>query len=178
LSIDSFSSDELNYIAGIIFKPLGLEIKELISEKESQEYAAHSFTLENLNVIIRKTKITPAKTGQFVTIWKRNEQGITRPYHAKDKVDLILIATILDNNFGIFIFPRATLLKQKILSVDKIEGKRGIRVYPSWNRTINNQAKKTQLWQSEYFIDLTPDKDLDLKTIQKLLTLGKLPDKI
>jgi hypothetical protein len=44
-----------------------MELTELITEKEGQEYEASRFNLNGLKVISSKAKITPAKIGQFVT---------------------------------------------------------------------------------------------------------------
>nr|WP_309046261.1 MepB family protein [Elizabethkingia miricola] len=40
------------------------------------------------------------------------------------------------------------------------EGKRGFRIYPAWDISLNKQAEKTQQWQSEYFIDMALPEDL------------------
>ena len=56
--------------------------------------------------------------------------------------------------FGFFIFPKLVLLQNKILSSEHIEGKRGFRVYPRWEKPTILQAQKTQEWQVKYFIEL------------------------
>ncbi len=56
---------------------------------------------------------------------------------------------------GQFIFPKSVLCQQGILTVNDKEGKRGFRVYPPWDNTINKQAIKTQKWQLNYFLDLS-----------------------
>ena len=39
----------------------------------------------------RVSKITPTKNGQFVTLWKRNQNGITEPFDINDEIDFIII---------------------------------------------------------------------------------------
>jgi hypothetical protein len=54
----------------LLYNKGGFTFNELIIENESQEYAACSFRLNDLKIIFRVSKITPAKTGQFVTMKK------------------------------------------------------------------------------------------------------------
>ena len=164
---------ELELIDKIIFKTCGLELKNVETELESREYFAHNFELSGQKIKFRTAKITPTKTGQFVTIWKRNEKGITEPFDISDEIDLFIIATRKEAEFGLFVFPRNVLYENKILSDKNRDGKRGIRVYPSWDLTTNKQAQKTQLWQTKYFLDISQDKQIDLKRATELLTLNK-----
>lgn len=164
---------ELELINKSIFELCGLEFTNVETELESKEYFAHNFKLNGRNVKFRTAKITPTKTGQFVAIWKRNEKGITEPFDILDDIEFYIIATRQNENFGLFIFPKTVLHENRILS-DKIrDGKRGIRVYPTWDLTTNKQAQKTQLWQTKYFIDLTTDDKADLKTAKKILLLNE-----
>lgn len=101
--------------------------------------------------IHRTANITPKKIGQFVSIWKRNQEGITVPYEISDDFDFMIISTKKDNKAGQFIFPKAALLEQGIISTENKEGKRGIRVYPPWDTPENKQAIKTQAWQVVYW---------------------------
>ena len=163
---------ELQLLEKLIIKPCEFAISNYEKEVESQEYLACSFRLEKLNIKYRLAKITPTKIGQFVTIWKRNEKGITEPFDILDDIDFYIIATRKENQLGVFIFPRNVLYENKILSDKNRDGKRGIRVYPSWDLTTNKQAQKTQLWQTKYFLDFSQDKQIDLKKAKNLLTLG------
>lgn len=156
---------ELELINEAVFRPCGLKLTNVECEAESKAYFALSFLLNGQKIKFRKAKITPSKTGQFVTIWKRNEKGITEPFDISDEYEHYIIATKQSENFGVFIFSKAVLYEHKILS-DKIkhkEGKRGIRVYPPWDLTTSQQAQKTQLWQVNYFLDLSPNKTVDLE---------------
>lgn len=146
-----------------LYKPCGFEITDLRVEKESAEYDAHTFKLNKLSIIYRASKITPTKVGQFVTIWKRNSQGITEPFHISDDIDFIVISVRNGNHFGQFIFPKSVLIDKGIISSSKKEGKRGIRVYAPWDKTENKQAIKTQKWQTDYFISINNNfSDIDL----------------
>ena len=162
---------EIDLINKHVFKVCGTEITNLETESESQEYFAHNLQLNNKKVKFRMAKITPTKTGQFVTIWKRNINGITEPHNIDDKFEFYIIATKEDSKFGVFIFNQAILSENKILSNQKTEGKRGIRVYQTWSVTTNKQAIKTQIWQTKYFIEIPSDNQIDIKKAKQLLGL-------
>ncbi|MEO6230377.1 MAG: MepB family protein [Ferruginibacter sp.] len=163
---------DLELIYGLVFKGCGLKFSNLSPEPESQEYAACNFQLDGQHIIFRMAKITPKKTGQFVTVWKRNEHGITQPFNISDNFDYFIIAVKKENQFGLFIFPKKVLHNNKILSDNTIEGKRGMRVYPAWDLTTSNQAKKTQQWQTKYFIDISKNKIIDPKKVTFLFELN------
>ncbi|WP_072032543.1 MULTISPECIES: MepB family protein [Xenorhabdus] len=55
------------------------------------------------------------------------------------------------------------LTRQGIFFTGNKEGKRAIRVYPSWVYPFSKQAIKTQKWQSSYFINL----EIQLLSIEK-----------
>lgn len=162
---------DLELIDELVFKPCNFSLKNIKPESESQQYAAHTFQLNKYQILFRKTKITPTKTGQFVTLWKRNEKGITEPFDLKDEFNCYLIAAKTPTNFGIFIFPKKVLHENKILSDQTTDGKRGIRVYPTWVETTSKQAKKTQDWQTKYFFDLSNPKQIDLNRAKNLLKI-------
>lgn len=144
-----------------VFDHLGFESSPVIVEPESAEYGACSFKLNGLAVRFRVAKITPTKTGQFVTLWKRNGAGPIEPYQAADEIDLFLVSTRTAHHFGQFVFPKLALIKHGIISNNGKEGKRAIRVYPPWDVTTNKQAMKTQKWQLEYFMEISPGQGLD-----------------
>lgn len=164
---------ELELIDQSVFKTCGLELTNVEAEAESQEYFAHNFQLDGQNIKFRTAKITPTKIGQFVTIWKRNEKGIIEPFDISDKFEFYLITTRQNEKFGVFIFPKTVLYENKILSDKTREGKRGIRIYPPWDLTTNKQARKTQRWQTKYFLDISPDKEIDLEKVKSLLNYEK-----
>lgn len=132
-----------------IFKNCDLNGFELFPE--SNEYWACSFNINGKRIIFRKAKITPKKIGQFVAIWKRTEEGITAPYADNDAFDFMAIDVPTSGNQGLFIFPMDVLIKRKIISENGKGGKRGMRVYPPWDKALNKQAIKTQGWQTSFF---------------------------
>lgn len=146
---------ELKKIENLLFKEVNLKISNVIEDKESQEYFGYSFQTEKMNFKFRKAKITPKKVGQFVTLWKRNSLNITEPFNETDEFDFYIIVTEDIEKYGAFVFPKNELIKRNILSTKLKEGKRGFRIYPSWTKTENKQAEKTQSWQAEFFIDFT-----------------------
>ena len=162
---------ELELIDELVFKPCNLSLRNIQPESESHGYAALTFQLNEYKVLFRKAKITPTKTGQFVTLWKRNKKGITEPFDFKDEFNFYLIATKTLTSFGVFIFPKKVLHENKILSDQTIDGKRGIRVYPSWDETTSGQAQKTQNWQTKYFFDLSNPQQIDLNRANNLLRI-------
>lgn len=144
-----------------IYEKCNLKVSEVIQEKESAEYSAYDLKINSLTVKFRTSKITPTKTGQFVTLWKRIENGPIAPFNSSDKIDFVIVSCRDNENFEQFIFPKSELIKKGIFT-DKKEGKRAIRVYPSWNIEINKQAKNTQEWQLKYFLNLKNKVDCDL----------------
>ena len=164
-------NSDLNQIKVEIYDRCSLEISDFKTESESIEYDACQFELNEMKVICRSSKITPKKIGQFVTFWKRNEKGITEPYHAADKIDFYLINVKTENNFGQFVFPKTELINRGIISTDRKYGKRGFRVYPKWDKALNKQAEKTQKWQLNYFFEI--NKTTDLNKVSELYKADK-----
>lgn len=161
----------LSLIQTNLYDKLNYNIFELITEKESQEYEACNFKLDNKNIICRTSKITPKKIGQFVTFWKRNKDGITEPFFETDIFDYYVINVQTENKMGQFVIPKSVLIEKGIISTSKKEGKRGFRVYPIWDKTINKQAVLTQQWQLNYFFEINDD--LDLSFVKKLYQIKK-----
>lgn len=147
------------------YKTLGLEVANVKFDEESKEYKACRFDLNGLKVISRYAKITPKKVGQFVTFWKRNANRIIEPFNEEDKIDFYLVNVHAQDKFGQFIFPKAILIEKGIISTSKKEGKRGFRVYPSWDIPAAKQALKTQKWQLNYFFDINNLSDFKKTTV-------------
>lgn len=135
---------------------------------ESVEYSACFFKLNNSKVIFRSAKITPTKTGQFVTLWKRSAMGPIEPYSYLDELDLFIVHVKKDNRLGHFVFPKAILISKGIITAEKKEGKRAMRVYPPWDITTSKQAQKTQEWQLLYFIEIPSDDSIDVAGVKLL----------
>lgn len=168
ISMNSFHND-LKMVKKLVYDPCGFVLTNQKMNKESKEYAACSFELNGKSILHRMAKITPTKTGQFVTVWKRNKGGITAPFDILDDIDFIIITTRRDDNLGQFIFPKQVLADKGIVTQNGKEGKRGIRVYPPWDIVLNKQAEKTQSWQAKYFLTIKNDNTTDLDLAKKLL---------
>jgi hypothetical protein len=152
----------------LVYDKCGFILTSPRLDAESKAYGACSFELNGKTVQYRVAKITPTKTGQFVTIWKRNSDGITEPFSISDDIDFIIISTRSACNFGQFIFPKSVLANKGIITQNSKAGKRGIRVYPPWDITTNKQAQQTQIWQTKYFLTIKEDEPIDLDLINKL----------
>lgn len=166
-------TSELLAIKELVYDNCNFEFSNLIIDSESEEYQACLFKLNSFQVIHRLSKITPTKIGQFVTIWKRNNEGITAPFDVSDNFDFIVITSKSDKNLGQFVFSKAVLLEKGIISNNNTSGKRGIRVYPPWDIPTSKQAEKTQLWQTKYFYSINKDA-FDIELVKKLFTKTNL----
>jgi len=169
LTTVSMLPNELKNAKRLIYDNCGLTLTNLKLNTESLEYEACSFELNSKKIQYRLSKITPKKTGQFVTIWKRNKDGITEPFNISDDLDFIIIAAKREDNFGHFIFPKSILADKGIITTNTNEGKRGIRVYTPWDNVTNKQAEKTQIWQTKYFFIIDNVNTTSVDSIRKLL---------
>ena len=159
---------DLKVVKELVYDKCGFSLTNLKLNSESVEYGACSFELDGHRVEHRTSKITPTKTGQFVTIWKRNKNGVTEPFDILDDIDFVVIISKSRNNIGQFIFPKSVLADKGIISKNGKDGKRGIRVYPSWDTVTNKQAEKTQSWQIKYFVIIKSDNSTDFDLTRKL----------
>ena len=166
-SINSFH-DDLKTVKNWVYDQCNFDFKNPRLNAESVEYAACSFELDGKKIEHRVSKITPTKNGQFVTIWKRNQDGITEPFDINDEINFIIITARSGDNLGQFIFPKSVLANKGIITQNGKSGKRGIRVYPPWDIAENKQAKKTQSWQIQYFLSIQSDNSFDLNWAKKL----------
>ncbi|WP_396192585.1 MepB family protein [Flavobacterium sp.] len=151
------TSQKLVETSKLVFEKIDLQISNLLIEKESQDYCAAQFELNNLKIIFREAKITPTKIGQFVTLWKRIEENPIQPFASSDDFDLVIINTNTPTNSGQFVFPKSILEQKGYLQSQSKKGKLGFRVYPAWDKTLNNQAQQTQKWQLNYFLEIPID---------------------
>lgn len=154
----------------LVYDKCGFILTNPKLNSESVEYGACSFELNGKIIQHRVSKITPTKSGQFVTIWKRNKEGITEPFNISDDIDFIIITSKSGDNFGQFIFPKSVLADKGIITSNGKEGKRGIRVYPPWDFVRNKQAVKTQSWQTNYFLTIKNHNSTDFNLTKKLFT--------
>jgi len=102
--------------------------------------------------VSRNARVTPTKIGQFVTLWKRLNNGPIQPFDASDQIDFVVVNVSTDNQLGQFVFPKKVLLEKGVFSTASKEGKRALRVYPLWDKPTSKQALKTQQWQLDYFL--------------------------
>lgn len=128
---------------------MGLTVGPLEVEAENQQYGGALTTIAGVPVRLRVAKITPVKVGAFVTVWRASA-----PLPAEDRAELLLVAVHDGDRSGFFAFPRAALVQHGILSVKGVGGKRGFRVYPPWVVAPNAQARRTQRWQGDFFVEL------------------------
>ncbi len=145
----------------LVYDICGFECSDPQPEKESQEYDAFDFKIGKSQIKFRSAKITPTKTGQFVTLWKRNINGIIEPFDYKDDIDFVIVSVQKENLLGQFIFPKEILLKKSVFTSETKEGIRATRVYPPWDETTSKQAQKTQQWQLDYFLSVSDTIDLN-----------------
>ena len=129
------------------YNQLGFETKNFKLEIESKEYEACSFN----NSLGRTAKKTPKKSGLFVTVWKRINNGPIEPFHEEDNIESVLVLIEEAEKKGYFQFPADILIQKGIISTTTKEGKRAFRLYPPWTITTSKQAARTQKWQIEYF---------------------------
>ncbi|MBO6201239.1 MAG: MepB family protein, partial [Chryseobacterium sp.] len=64
--------NEIKKLDNLVFKPLNLNLSEIIPDPESEEYFGFNFKINDVKIKFRKSKLTPKKIGQFVTFWKRD----------------------------------------------------------------------------------------------------------
>ena len=166
-TLHSFHSD-LKSAIELVYDKCGLDLTDPKLNSESLAYGACSFRLNGKVIQHRVSKITPTKTGQFVTIWKRSSSGITEPFDILDDIDFIVITSRSGDNFGQFIFPKSVLVDQEIITRNGKGGKRGMRVYPPWDTATNKQAEKTQSWQANYFLTINNHAATCLNLTKKL----------
>lgn len=161
---------ELEKLENLFIKIYGQKLSSLIPDSECEEYSGFNFQIGKLNFKFRKSKITPKKVGQFVTLWKRNSQNQTEPYDENDDFDFYVFAAAQEENFGFFIIPKSILVERNILSTQSKYGKRGFRLYPTWTNTDNKLAAKMQACQTQYFVDFTLD---EMECIEMMRTILK-----
>ncbi|SDJ55608.1 hypothetical protein SAMN04487898_103245 [Pedobacter sp. ok626] len=162
-------SPDLILAQQLVYLPSSHSFTAASIEPESSDYSAYEFKLNELAIRYRVAKITPTKIGQFVTIWKRSDNGPIEPYSVSDKIDFLIVSTRKGDLLGQFIFPKMVLLKQGVLSTPEREGKRAIRVYPPWDEPTSRQARQTQQWQLDYFLAMPIDQPIDLERAKMLL---------
>jgi hypothetical protein len=159
---------ELHFAFSTVYNACKTNISDFRLDVESVAYKACQFKLNERQIQFRVSKITPTKIGQFVSIWKRNQAGITAPFDATDDLDYIIITAKNRSGFGQFIFPKSILIQKGVISSGNTAGKRGIRVYPPWDLAENKQAIAAQRWQLQYFFTISKGSEEELAHFKKL----------
>ena len=170
MTTENFQND-LQLAEKLLYSKCGFQLHHLVWNPESANYAACSFELNTYKIQFRVANITPTKIGQFVTIWKRNKEGITAPFDVADLLDFMIISVRDSENFGQFIFPKSVLVSKGIISQNEKGGKRGIRVYAPWDKPENKQAIKTQDWQANYFIEIKENLPVDVELVKLIFSI-------
>jgi hypothetical protein len=150
------------------YGPCELTLSHFKPELESLEYEASTFEINHRCVQFRSGKITPTKSGQFVTFWKRIGKGPIMPFDMEDPFDLFVVNVRHGAHLGQFVFPKSVLVEKGIVSKLGKGGKRAMRIYPSWCIPDNSQAQKTQAWQLLYFFEFPLNQEIDCAKIRKL----------
>jgi hypothetical protein len=146
-----------------------LIITDFSREKESEEYGASDFKINDRRIKFRIGKITPTKIGQFTTLWKRIGKGPIIPFDVNDEIDLFIVSVRHGDRLGQFVFPKKILCQKGIISKEGKGGKRAVRIYPPWDFADNRQAKNTQIWQLLYFFEISPN--IDIKRMKILYSV-------
>lgn len=154
-----------------VYNKLNLQISNFSLESESKEYDACKFEINNRKIICRNAKITPKKVGQFVTFWKRKENGPIEPFTETDGFDFLVVNAQSGDKLGQFVFPKSELIKKSIISSTVKEGKRAFRIYPIWDKVTSKQAERTQKWQLAYFFKI--DEVVDFLKVKELFEISK-----
>lgn len=162
----------LAYVDKMVYEPNNLLVNTVQEERQNSKYGAGTFQLASKTVRFRVANITPAKAGQFVAFWEKDENNKNQPLAYGDAPDLLVITVFADESkLGQFIFPKELLVTQNILRSNSTKGKMALRVYPSWDHPTSKQAIKTQQWQLPYFVDMSDLSKLPNNKIMELYAL-------
>lgn len=159
--------EEIVKIESLTLRAYGFGITKATKDQECNAYFGCNFLLGSKHIKFRKAKLTPKKSGQFVTLWKRDAKGKTVPYELDDDFEFYIILTEYAHHSGFFVFPKEILASMGILTSCVRAGKRGFRVYPEWDVPTSSQGIKTKKWQTEYFIEINKEKKTEDK-LQKI----------
>ncbi|GGJ35295.1 MepB family protein [Paenarthrobacter histidinolovorans] len=131
------------------------------AEEQNSDYESGVALIAGEQWRIRTARITPTKPGAFVAVWKRDDNGSTRPFTVEESLSGLLVF-VEDRGedraggrerFGAFRFTPEQLISLGYVSSGPRSGKRGFRVYPSWCTDLNPQALRTQRGQAAAFVE-------------------------
>jgi hypothetical protein len=154
VSLGRVMSSYLKLFKEKICQPNKWMITDVKTEDENSHYSGVSFNLNSMSVQFRVSKVTPKKNGEFVTFYKRQDNGIIAPYDSNDNIDFYIIMKQDIELPEYFIMPKKILCQYDILSINGIGGKRGFRLYTPDDIVTSIQAQKTQAWQKKCYLDL------------------------
>ena len=167
--------EELKEIIKKYYIPAGAKVgSNFFLENTSSGHVSYRVNINGKDVIVCFSKITEARPGNFVTLYKRVGSEI-KPYYVTEGIDLVIVDCKYLNKegndlyHGQFFFSKDILGKKKIFASAECIGKTAIRVFPVWVQTSTESAQKTQKWQSNYFVEFKLD-DLP-STIKSIATI-------
>ena len=150
--IYTIENADLNFCVNEVYAPAQLyltdcPIREV--DPKNEPYGGHILKINQKRVLFRVAKVTDARPGAFVTIWKRSSttQAIV-PFDEADQIDFLVIFAKNGRTqekgqnveTGQFIFSRDLLLRKKIFSKDGLGGKLAMRVFPPWSAKVAQQS--------------------------------------
>lgn len=160
-----------------VYEVAGMTLSSpVLREAESAEYGACRFELDGQAVVFRVARTTPAKLGQFVTLWKRRRPGdAIAPLAAADQLDFVVVEVAQGGQRGQFVFDKSILIRKGVLSSADHAGKRAIRVYPPWTSPVARDAVRTQQWQLGCFLHLSASGSADPAQTKRLFGNSSKP---
>jgi len=143
---------------------------------QNSKYEALEFSIDGKKILYRKGNVTPDRPGNFLSIWKRPDENSTdprrtMPYEEHDLDYLFVEVSDCDiSKRGIYIFPLTVLVNKGVVTSNKAKGKMAFRVFPPWtssrgelkSKVFSDSAKKTQRWQSNFFLWIEDNEIVDL----------------
>ncbi|EOL46071.1 MepB family protein [Enterococcus phoeniculicola] len=152
-------NDSLILTKGIVKTITNESIQYVEEENQNKEYEGVRFSIGHRTYRSRLAKRTPKKIGYFVAFWEKSTTGKNQAYQYDSSPDKLIISIIDEERKGQFIFQKEILLEKGILRSTTTKGKMGIRVYPSWETSLNKTALNTQNWQKPYFFEYSNDRN-------------------
>mmetsp|Transcript_7366 Transcript_7366/g.16268 ORF Transcript_7366/g.16268 Transcript_7366/m.16268 type:complete len:234 (-) Transcript_7366:228-929(-) len=177
----SLSSAALRRCREELWAPLGFHLlaeKEPLAPDPDPRGAAYDSCLLDLAgaaVEYRTAKITPTKTGAFVTCWKRpgGRKGAIVPLsHDNSWAALVVAVDEGPSKFGHFVFLPSELESQGILKDSKSKGKLSFRVYAPWVEPESQQAASSQAWQKRCFVSSPASEEEQAWLTETLVAAG------
>lgn len=140
----------------LLSKSLG-ELELIQKEEFNAEYegAIVRRIEDQLDIRSRRAKLTPKKAGYFVAFWEKDANNKNQPFKVAEAPDKLAIVVIDGDKQGYFLFGKETAALKQIYSSGQTKGKMAMRFYPDWCTELNATAKKTQAWQTKYFVNLS-----------------------